>query len=992
MAYNQHSGSQQGPQYYGNQRPPRGPPPAPQRYDQGYDQGYDYGYDQGYNGYDGNDGYGYGDGYEDYNGGGHSASGYSQGQYGGQQGRPLPEQQRPPMNGGGRGRPPPTQQYPQGQYRNDAPRGAPPVQNFSKGHGPNPGRQPPPQNPPPSQARAPSRQAREPLVRPVSPETLSMDNPFPIFPSKKNPPKPTKPTKPAPSDPPTQGMAAMNINDGRPNREQSRRDAPQSRGGINSAGPQGHRNFSKPAQQFVPPERSATAGPGMDDFGRSVQHMPPRPSTATGSRPPPQARINPQYPPSAGGPGFSQQNIQPSYNKHESMGDIYSDYYNDSGPVSAAPEPQQNGAYKAYQPTREEEIEANMPNFDAQPVEESNIVPLNFDPQMDAARKGSPAPARQDSHRQGGYPPVNGQPDQYGGGSNQMYHQAQKVRSQPNLRGGGPAGYSYDDYGPVPDLPPNGATGYPQQPMSGAVGYGNTHPINTSIPRGPNGPRSATDPYGQGSPMGQPLSPNNRSAAPPFTRNQTAQSQWSDPGPGGVRNALPGATNPDALPAHPGPPRPAHPDALPAHPVPVRPGLMESKPPPVRQYPGGAAVPVPGPSSNNRASAEVTSRRDSDPITAEELERLRLHVRANPGDNATALQLAKSLVAAADHLGRDNPRMDPKQLQRMRERYNFDAHKVVKKLVSHNYPPAQFYLGDCYGTGALGLPVDPREAFPLYQSAAKLGHAPSAYRTAVCCELGSDDGGGTRKDPLKAVQWYKRAAALGDAAAMYKMGMILLRGLLGQQPNDMEALNWLKRAAEKADQDNPHALHELGLLYEKQRPNSRIIPDPKYAAQLFEEAARLNYKQSQQRLGLMYEYGLLGKPVDPRNSIIWYSRAAAQGEHESELALSGWYLTGLAGILEQSDTEAYLWARKAALANPPVVKALFALGYYSEVGIGCPRSLEEAKRWYGRAAAFKFPKAAERLDELKKNGAKSQRGRERLSRNNQKHRDDCVVM
>lgn len=26
------------------------------------------------------------------------------------------------------------------------------------------------------------------------------------------------------------------------------------------------------------------------------------------------------------------------------------------------------------------------------------------------------------------------------------------------------------------------------------------------------------------------------------------------------------------------------------------------------------------------------------------------------------------------------------------------------------------------------------------------------------------------------------------------------------------------------------------------------------------------------------------------------------------------------------------------------------MGYYTEVGIGCPRSLEEAKRWYGRAA------------------------------------------
>jgi TPR repeat protein len=203
---------------------------------------------------------------------------------------------------------------------------------------------------------------------------------------------------------------------------------------------------------------------------------------------------------------------------------------------------------------------------------------------------------------------------------------------------------------------------------------------------------------------------------------------------------------------------------------------------------------------------------------------------------------------------------------------------------------------------------------------------------------------------LKAVQWYRRAAALGDTPALYKMGMILLKGLLGQQRNLGEALNMLKRAAERADKDNPHALHELALIYESQTGNERIIQDEAYALQLFHQAADLGYKFSQFRLGQAYEYGLLGCQIDARTSIAWYTRAAAQEEHQSELALSGWYLTGTSGILEQSDTEAYLWARKAACAEPPLPKALFAMGYFTEVGIGCPRSLDEAKRWYGRAA------------------------------------------
>lgn len=343
------------------------------------------------------------------------------------------------------------------------------------------------------------------------------------------------------------------------------------------------------------------------------------------------------------------------------------------------------------------------------------------------------------------------------------------------------------------------------------------------------------------------------------------------------------------------------------------------------------------------------------PVTHDELNRLRNTLKTNPSDSATGLQLAKKLVEAASVLADEGGTADTRTRNKNREKFILEAHKIIKKLVSAGSAEAMFYLADSYGQGRLGLAVDTKEAFTLYQSAAKAGHAASAYRTAVCCEMGHEEGGGTKKDPLKAVQWYRRAAALGDSAAMYKMGMILLKGLLGQQKNLGEAINMLKRAADRADEENPHALHELALIYEAQTGNERIIRDEAYAAQLFMQAADLGYKFSQFRLGQAYEYGMLGYPIDARASIAWYTRAAAKEEHQSELALSGWYLTGSQGILEQSDTEAYLWARKAACAEPALPKALFAMGYFTEVGIGCPRSLEEAKRWYGRAAGTYAP-------------------------------------
>jgi TPR repeat protein len=384
-----------------------------------------------------------------------------------------------------------------------------------------------------------------------------------------------------------------------------------------------------------------------------------------------------------------------------------------------------------------------------------------------------------------------------------------------------------------------------------------------------------------------------------------------------------------------------NPDALPQHPAPFRPG--HDKPAPVRQYaspPSNSAAPPP-------AMKGPPADQPPGPVTHDELQRLQQMARNNPSDHKTQLLLAKKLVEASAVLV-DGNRSDPKTKAKAREKYVMDGYKIVKKLVQSGYADAQFYLADCYGQGQLGLQADPKEAFSLYNSAAKAGHGQSAYRVAVCCEIGQEEGGGTKRDPFKAVQWYKRAAALGDTPAMYKMGMISIRGLLGQACSPREGISWLKRAAERADPENPHALHELGLMYSNAGGNDIVIRDEGYAAQLFHQAAELGYKSSQFRLGTAYENGLMSCPVDPRQSIIYYTHAASQGEHQSELALSGWYLTGADGILQQSDTEAYLWARKAATAG--LSKAEYAMGYFTEVGIGVTANLDDAKRWYWRAA------------------------------------------
>jgi hypothetical protein len=320
------------------------------------------------------------------------------------------------------------------------------------------------------------------------------------------------------------------------------------------------------------------------------------------------------------------------------------------------------------------------------------------------------------------------------------------------------------------------------------------------------------------------MRPGPRPQMPPGSRQQLPLRQRTNPGAGVPPTGPASHRSPESMSnINAPPPRPpsstsrfGNPDALPQHPTPVRPGLMQgsvvrqaSPPPPVRQYSNTGTPANQGPPPNSVAQADnVGNRRSSIPVTYDELERLKRHVDANPMDQAAQLLLAKKWIEAAAVLV-DEGGADLKTRNRAREKFVFDGHKLIKKLVNANYAEAMFYLADCYGKGLLGLEADQKEAFNLYQSAAKLGHASSAYRTAVCCEMGHEDGGGTKKDPLKAIQWYKRAATLGDTPAMYKMGIILLKGLLGQQKNPREAIVWLKRAAERADEENPHALHEL---------------------------------------------------------------------------------------------------------------------------------------------------------------------------------------
>ncbi|KAJ9104399.1 Chitin synthase regulator 2 [Naganishia adeliensis] len=364
------------------------------------------------------------------------------------------------------------------------------------------------------------------------------------------------------------------------------------------------------------------------------------------------------------------------------------------------------------------------------------------------------------------------------------------------------------------------------------------------------------------------------------------------------------------------------------------------------------------------------------------------------------IEAAKSLEAAGAAAG---PQGNNTANEQKRDDLIREAVALLKTLSSRGHPDAQYFLADCYanGIGTVRGKQDFEKAFPLFQLAAKHGHPDGAYRAGTCCE----HGWGCRRESAKAVQFYRKAAASLHAGAMYRLGTAELNGALGLAMRPKEGVKWLKRSAENATTEFPHALHELALLHERGIDNVLFV-DLEYASELLAQAAELGYAPSAFKLGECYEYGRMGCPQDAALSIHYYNIAAQQDHRDGCFALTAWYLVGSPGVLPQSDTEAFLWAKKAAELG--LAKAQYAVGYFTEVGIGTPISPENAIKWYKLAAENGDKRAANRLQNFSKAGVNtsspggSATREELLARaaaadgdsadSNGKRDKDCVVM
>lgn len=275
-----------------------------------------------------------------------------------------------------------------------------------------------------------------------------------------------------------------------------------------------------------------------------------------------------------------------------------------------------------------------------------------------------------------------------------------------------------------------------------------------------------------------------------------------------------------------------------------------------------------------------------------------------------------------------------------------------------------YLRASCESSGAFpAIKRDPRTAFRDFEYAARNGYAAAWFKIGRDYE--------NFGDVSHAKDAFERGVKVGDERCLYRMGMAYLMGQLGLPPSPEAAVPLLHRAATLASVDVPQPAYVYGLLL-LQEFSHISIPPPLFvpfvpsgstaeleARKHLERAAFLNFAPAQYKLGHSYEFATPPFPFDALLSVQYYSLASQQGEIEADMALSKWFLCGSEGAFEKDEGLAWTFAEKAARKGLP--SAEFAMGYYAEVGVGGPKDIESARRWYQKAADHGNEDARERL-------------------------------
>ena len=213
---------------------------------------------------------------------------------------------------------------------------------------------------------------------------------------------------------------------------------------------------------------------------------------------------------------------------------------------------------------------------------------------------------------------------------------------------------------------------------------------------------------------------------------------------------------------------------------------------------------------------------------------------------------------------------------------------------------AQYNLGIRYLDGG-----DHSEAFKWLMKAANKGHVDAQYALA-----------GLYKDEQERLKWYLKAAENGHIKAQYALGTHYYNNGSIDNQNNKEAFKWFMKAAEQGD---AQAQNSIGIIY----------------LRIDERNAGLD-KQ------------------DLLQAIKWFQKAAEQKDQEAKIYLIGCYVE----LAKRGDAEyQYIVGSMYEDEN--------SYSYFEDWrGVKIGQDLEEAIKWYKKAAAQGHVGAKEALERI----------------------------
>ena len=183
-------------------------------------------------------------------------------------------------------------------------------------------------------------------------------------------------------------------------------------------------------------------------------------------------------------------------------------------------------------------------------------------------------------------------------------------------------------------------------------------------------------------------------------------------------------------------------------------------------------------------------------------------------------------------------------------------------------------------------------------------------------------------------------AQQGDAKSQFEMGAAFSLGKFGVAQDYVEAVRWLRKAAE---QNFAPAQNHLGVCY---HDGLGLTINYEEAVKWFRKAAEQGDADAQCNLGTRYLRGE-GVAKNYVEAVSWYRKAAEQNIAEAQYNLGVCYRDGQG--VEKDETEAYKLFRKAAEQN--LAEAQCNLGNSYANGLGVTKDYVEAYKWFLLAAA-----------------------------------------